>query len=145
MRKYILPYSGFILNESGPKYSHTITIGKVIPDADNPDKVIRVEGNTQDEFVIDLNRQLLQMGEALPDITMLKKIRRRLEELNRPHESSGPFPKSTMKDLKRKLFYYDGNFPFLLSVKRQLKEKGDLSTKQWEAVYRSFYGGKSPK
>ena len=141
---HITKYTEFI-NESSFRHSHGVTIGKVISNANNPNEVIRVNANSHDEFIINLNKELASKGESLPDIKMLKSIRNRLTELDGEDASTDPYPKFTMDDLKRKLHYYDGSFPFLLSTRNQLKTKGKLTNKQWEAVYRSFYGKDSKK
>ncbi len=49
------------------------------------------------------------------------------------------FVLDNLKDLKSKLYYYDGNFAFLQSVKDQYKKKGYLTDTQWKAVYNCFY------
>lgn len=49
------------------------------------------------------------------------------------------FVLDNLGDLKSKLYYYDGNFAFLKSVKNQYKRKGYLSDTQWKAVYNCFY------
>jgi hypothetical protein len=49
------------------------------------------------------------------------------------------FVLDNLKDLKSKLYYYDGNFAFLKSVKDQYKKKGYLTDTQWKAVYNCFY------
>ena len=49
------------------------------------------------------------------------------------------FVLDNLRDLKSKLYYYDGNFAFLKSVREQYKRKGYLSDTQWKAVYNCFY------
>lgn len=146
MLLHIRTYCDFI-NENDSKHSHAIRIGKVIGNANRPEEVIRINGNTHDEFIGNLNKELLSRNESLPDIKMLHSIRKRLTELDDQGSitDADPYPQVTMDDLKRKLHYYDGNFKFLLSTRKQLKSKGKLSRKQWEAVYRSFYGKSSTK
>ena len=77
---------------------------------------------------------------------MIASIRKRLDELDGASPSTNlPYPDNVIKSLKRKLHYYDGNFEFLLSTRKQLKDTGELSNKQWEGVYRSFYSKHSKK
>ena len=44
------------------------------------------------------------------------------------------FVLDNLKDLKSKLYYYDGNFAFLTSVKDQYKKKGYLTDTQWNLI-----------
>lgn len=44
-----------------------------------------------------------------------------------------------LRDLKAKLYYYDGNFAFLKSLKEQYKKKGYLTDTQWKAAHNCFY------
>jgi GNAT superfamily N-acetyltransferase len=44
-----------------------------------------------------------------------------------------------LRDLKAKLYYYNGNFAFLKSLKEQYKKKGYLTDTQWKAAYNCFY------
>ena len=141
---HITTYNNFI-NENSYRHSHGVKISKVISNANRPDDIIRVNANTHDEFIVNLNRELVSRGESLPDVKMLTSIRNRLTELDGEDISIDPYPKFEMDDLKRKLHYYSGSFPFLLSIRKQLKQKGKLSNKQWEAVYRSLYSKDSKK
>jgi len=66
----------------------------------------------------------------------IDKFDRLLVENREPRLSQ--FVIDNLADLKSKLYYYDGNFAFLRSVKDQYKKKGYLTDTQWKAVYNCF-------
>ena len=57
-------------------------------------------------------------------------------------ENLSPFIRSYLKDLRSKLYYYDGNFKFLKDMQAKLKRDGQLTEKQWQGIYNSFYHNK---
>ena len=70
-------------------------------------------------------------------IINIDKFNIKLNENREPKLSQ--FVLDNLSDLRSKLYYYDGNFAFLKSVKEQYKRKGYLTDTQWKAVYNCFY------
>ncbi len=70
----------------------------------------------------------------------IKSINHFSEKLSENREPTlSQFVLDNLRDLKEKLHYYNGNFAFLKSVKKQWKTKGYLTDSQWQAVYNCFY------
>jgi len=69
-------------------------------------------------------------------IQNIEKFGKNLLESREPKLSQ--FVLNNLKDLKSKLYYYNGDFAFLKSVKEQYKRKGYLTDTQWKAVFNCF-------